>query len=229
MYRLLRSLCKDIDALDSLQRASNVSVFSYVRHYQYMIVFSPKSPHVQDPVVRRAAGYLESQQHADGTWYGRWGCNYIYGSFLGLRGLLHAGEDVGVIVVLATSGEAGQIADPSLATPENLGGVREGEDVASWREVGVPVEHHFLRFPDGGVGVREQTPGSRVVGPDRHRSLGQQAIQVGHGGAADETLITAVFFRHYIHMPGAGDLRKCGHAGKQRQHNNQLSCNGCDL
>ncbi len=64
---------------------------------------------------------------------------------------LHAGEDVGVIVVLATSGEAGQIADPSLATPENLGRVREGEDVASWREVGVPVEHHFLRFPDGGV------------------------------------------------------------------------------
>jgi LmbE family N-acetylglucosaminyl deacetylase len=64
---------------------------------------------------------------------------------------LHAGEDVAVIVVLATSGEAGQIADPSLATPENLGRVREGEDVASWREAGVPVEHHFLRFPDGGV------------------------------------------------------------------------------
>lgn len=64
---------------------------------------------------------------------------------------LHAGEDVAVIVVLATSGEAGQIADPSLATPENLGRVREGEDVASWTEAGVPVEHHFLRFPDGGV------------------------------------------------------------------------------
>ena len=44
----------NIDALDSLQRASNVSVFSYVRHYQYMIVFSPKSAHVQDPLVRRA-------------------------------------------------------------------------------------------------------------------------------------------------------------------------------
>ena len=64
---------------------------------------------------------------------------------------LHAGEDVRVIVVLATSGEAGQIADPSLASPENLGRVREREDVESWKEVGVPVEHHFLRFPDGGV------------------------------------------------------------------------------
>ncbi|MEP6994444.1 MAG: squalene--hopene cyclase [Acidobacteriota bacterium] len=47
-----------------------------------------------DPAVRRAASYLENQQHADGTWYGRWGCNYIYGSWLALRGLLHAGEDL---------------------------------------------------------------------------------------------------------------------------------------
>ena len=30
----------------------------------------------------------------DGTWYGRWGCNYIYGTWLALRGLLHAGEDL---------------------------------------------------------------------------------------------------------------------------------------
>ena len=44
--------------------------------------------------VRRAAAFLDSKQLEDGTWYGRWGCNYIYGSFLGLRGLLHAGEDV---------------------------------------------------------------------------------------------------------------------------------------
>jgi squalene-hopene/tetraprenyl-beta-curcumene cyclase len=47
-----------------------------------------------DPAVRRAAGYLERMQHPDGTWYGRWGCNYIYGSWLALRGLLHAGEDL---------------------------------------------------------------------------------------------------------------------------------------
>ena len=47
-----------------------------------------------NPAVRRAASYLERKQHADGTWYGRWGCNYIYGSWLALRGLLHAGEDL---------------------------------------------------------------------------------------------------------------------------------------
>ncbi len=46
------------------------------------------------PAVRRAAAFLDRKQFEDGTWYGRWGCNYIYGSFLALRGLLHAGEDL---------------------------------------------------------------------------------------------------------------------------------------
>jgi squalene-hopene/tetraprenyl-beta-curcumene cyclase len=44
--------------------------------------------------VRRAAAFLDEKQLPDGTWYGRWGCNFLYGSFLALRGLLHAGEDL---------------------------------------------------------------------------------------------------------------------------------------
>jgi squalene-hopene/tetraprenyl-beta-curcumene cyclase len=44
--------------------------------------------------VRRAVAYLASRQDADGTWYGRWGCNYIYGTWLALRGLEAAGEDL---------------------------------------------------------------------------------------------------------------------------------------
>jgi len=43
----------NIDALDSLQSANNIAVFSYVRHYQYMIVFSPKSPELQSAEIRR--------------------------------------------------------------------------------------------------------------------------------------------------------------------------------
>jgi squalene-hopene/tetraprenyl-beta-curcumene cyclase len=46
------------------------------------------------PAVRSAVRYLRSKQHPDGTWYGRWGCNHIYGTWLGLRGLAHAGEDL---------------------------------------------------------------------------------------------------------------------------------------
>jgi squalene-hopene/tetraprenyl-beta-curcumene cyclase len=44
--------------------------------------------------IRRAVAYLNRRQDADGTWYGRWGCNYIYGTWLALRGLAVAGEDL---------------------------------------------------------------------------------------------------------------------------------------
>ena len=43
------------------------------------------------PAVRRGVDYLLRVQEADGSWYGRWGVNYIYGTFLALRGLRAAG------------------------------------------------------------------------------------------------------------------------------------------
>jgi squalene-hopene/tetraprenyl-beta-curcumene cyclase len=41
----------------------------------------------QDPAISRGAAYLLRQQKPDGSWYGRWGVNYIYGTFLAMRGL----------------------------------------------------------------------------------------------------------------------------------------------
>jgi squalene-hopene/tetraprenyl-beta-curcumene cyclase len=41
--------------------------------------------------VRRGLGYLLAAQEKDGSWYGRWGVNYIYGSFLAMRGLAASG------------------------------------------------------------------------------------------------------------------------------------------
>jgi squalene-hopene/tetraprenyl-beta-curcumene cyclase len=43
------------------------------------------------PAVSRGADYLLRAQEQDGSWYGRWGVNYIYGTFLALRGLRAAG------------------------------------------------------------------------------------------------------------------------------------------
>ena len=45
------------------------------------------------PAVRRAVEYLKKVQQDDGSWYGRWGVNYIYGTCFALRGLEAAGED----------------------------------------------------------------------------------------------------------------------------------------
>ena len=41
----------------------------------------------EDPAVRRGIRYLERSQEGDGSWYGRWGCNYLYGTWLALHGL----------------------------------------------------------------------------------------------------------------------------------------------
>jgi len=43
------------------------------------------------PAVQKGVEYLVKNQEADGSWYGRWGVDYIYGTFLALRGLQAAG------------------------------------------------------------------------------------------------------------------------------------------
>ena len=45
-------------------------------------------------VVRRALRFLRATQEDDGSWYGRWGVNYIYGTWQVLRGLRSIGEDM---------------------------------------------------------------------------------------------------------------------------------------
>jgi squalene-hopene/tetraprenyl-beta-curcumene cyclase len=46
---------------------------------------------VGDPAVDRAVSYLRSAQEADGSWFGRWGVNYIYGTWQALIGLRAVG------------------------------------------------------------------------------------------------------------------------------------------
>ncbi|MBI2529342.1 MAG: squalene--hopene cyclase [Candidatus Rokubacteria bacterium] len=46
------------------------------------------------PVVRRAVGFIRRTQRHDGPWYGRWGANYIYGTWSVLRGVGVVGESL---------------------------------------------------------------------------------------------------------------------------------------
>lgn len=41
--------------------------------------------------IRRGVKYLLDTQEQDGSWYGRWGVDYVYGTFLAVRGLRAAG------------------------------------------------------------------------------------------------------------------------------------------
>ena len=46
-----------------------------------------------DKRVKKAIEFVLKEQEADGAWFGRWGCNYLYGTFLVLRGLEAMGVD----------------------------------------------------------------------------------------------------------------------------------------
>ena len=48
----------------------------------------------QHPQVKRAIEFVKERQEIDGCWFGRWGVNYIYGTFLALNGLRAIGEDM---------------------------------------------------------------------------------------------------------------------------------------
>ena len=48
----------------------------------------------KDPQIARALRFLRETQEEDGSWYGRWGVNFIYGTWQVLRGLQAIGYDM---------------------------------------------------------------------------------------------------------------------------------------
>jgi LmbE family N-acetylglucosaminyl deacetylase len=85
----------------------------------------------------------------------------------GLAGTLQRATSAGhpVAIVCATRGEAGEIADPSLATRETLGVVREGELRRAMAAVGVD-DVRFLDYIDGRL--PEADPDEAVTKIMRH-------------------------------------------------------------
>ncbi len=44
--------------------------------------------------IARGVAFIRGRQEADGSWYGRWGANYVYGTWSALAALNAAGEDM---------------------------------------------------------------------------------------------------------------------------------------
>ncbi len=67
----------------------------------------------------------------------------------GVAGTLLLNPDIEYTLIVATSGDAGEIADPALATRDNLAEVREQEEWDSLMALGVKDPRVlFLRYPD---------------------------------------------------------------------------------
>ncbi len=73
----------------------------------------------------------------------------------------YAGEGVKTYLVCATRGEVGEISDPSLATPETLGQVREGELRCAAETMGV-AELIFLDYRDSGMAGTDENRDPRA-------------------------------------------------------------------
>ncbi|MFH0938349.1 MAG: prenyltransferase/squalene oxidase repeat-containing protein [Planctomycetota bacterium] len=74
-----------------LESLSYMDEYHLVRH-QY-VADKPKVKKAQQ-VVRHAITFIKNDQCEDGSWFGRWGVNYIYGTWQVLRGLKLIGEDM---------------------------------------------------------------------------------------------------------------------------------------
>ena len=64
------------------------------RTLEMLATISPDHYNPQHQVVRRAIDFLKKDQCRDGSWFGRWGVNYLYGTPQVLRGLGLIGEDM---------------------------------------------------------------------------------------------------------------------------------------
>jgi squalene-hopene/tetraprenyl-beta-curcumene cyclase len=57
----------------------------------------------RDPRVEKAVQFILKEQEPDGSWFGRWGVNYLYGTFLVLRGLRAMEYDANEFAVQAAA------------------------------------------------------------------------------------------------------------------------------
>lgn len=92
----------------SFDRDNTRMVFQYVPFADHNAMLDPPTADItgrvlemlashgysrQDRAVERAIEFLRRNQEADGSWFGRWGVNYIYGTMQVLRGLEAMGVD----------------------------------------------------------------------------------------------------------------------------------------
>ncbi|HVS62883.1 MAG TPA: squalene--hopene cyclase [Thermoanaerobaculia bacterium] len=102
----IRSMQNRDGGWGAFDRDCDREVFTYVPFADHNAMIDPSTADVtarciealvahgappEDLAVRRALEYLRAQQESEGCWYGRWGSNYLYGTWLALCALRAAG------------------------------------------------------------------------------------------------------------------------------------------
>jgi len=141
------------------------------------------------PAIKRGVEWLLNHQEDNGSWYGRWGVNYIYGTFLALRGLRYSQTP--------SARPAMQKAADWLRSVQNADG-GWGESAASYRV------NRFVAAPS----TPSQTAWA-LLGLQAAGDLSSQALRRGveyllatqkDDGTWDETLFTGTGFPNVFYL-----------------------------
>ena len=149
-----------------------------------------------DPAVDRAVEYVRREQQPDGSWFGRWGVNYIYGTWEAMVGLLEVGVSKD---------------DPAIQMAVNWL-LAHQQDSGGWGESANSYEKPELRGQ--GPVTASQTAwallGLTVAGLQAHpavvRGIGYLLDSQEHDGTWDEPEFTGtgfprVFYLKYHYYP----------------------------
>lgn len=99
-----------------------------------------------ESLVRRAITFIKSHQDKDGGWWGRWGVNYVYGTWQVLAGLRSVGEDMSADYIRRAANWLKSVQKPdgswgeSCASYDNPSLKGQGESTASqtaWGTMGL--------------------------------------------------------------------------------------------
>ena len=137
----------------------------------------------EDPRMQHALAYLESDQEADGSWFGRWGVNYVYGTWSALCALNAAGLGPEAPVVKKAADWLVKIQNPDGGWGESCdsysldhrgyepSGSRASQ--TAWALLGLmaagQVDHPAV---DAGVRCLQQTQGEDGFWPEDHYTGG---------------------------------------------------------
>jgi squalene-hopene/tetraprenyl-beta-curcumene cyclase len=92
----------------AFDRTRNRRILEYVPFADHNAIQDPSCPDItgrvleclswhgyrnDHPAVRRAIAYIRTKQEPEGCWFGRWGVNYIYGTWQAVIGPIRCGED----------------------------------------------------------------------------------------------------------------------------------------
>lgn len=161
----------------------------------------------EHPAIARAIQYLIAQQKPDGSWYGRWGVNYVYGTFLALRGLRATGSSEAQPAMRRAAAWLASIQNPDGGWGESCAGYVHGRFVPA---PSTPSQTAWALLGLAAAGQQHSAPADRGVKwlLDRQKPDGTWNEELTTGtGFPGVFYLSYHLYRHYFPLLALGVCR----------------------